>query len=364
MISLWMPEGSSAIRRMITRSYVEIDIGQEILMKLTHIVATFCLFATALTLCLPTAKAAPGDDADTLASKIPVIYDSDIGDDIDDTWALCMLLKSPELDVKLVVGDQGKTVYRAKLFAKLLETAGRTDIPVGIGLKVNAKGEGGQRDWVADYDLKSYPGTVYEDGIQAIIDTIMKSPDPVTVIGVGPLPNIREALKREPRIAKNARFVGMHGSVRIGYEGSKTIAVEYNVKEDVKACQAVLSAPWNVSISPLDTCGIVVLRGDKFAAVRDCQSALTKALIENYRLWAKFHDRKINIEQQSSTLYDTVAVYLAFSQDLCEVETLPIRVTDEGKTVIDESAKSMSVATDWKDLSKFEDLLVERLIQD
>jgi hypothetical protein len=50
----------------------------------------------------------------------PVILDTDIGDDIDDTWALGLLLQSPEFDVRLVVGDQGKNLYRAKLIAKFL----------------------------------------------------------------------------------------------------------------------------------------------------------------------------------------------------------------------------------------------------
>ncbi|MFH1265900.1 MAG: twin-arginine translocation signal domain-containing protein, partial [Planctomycetota bacterium] len=46
--------------------------------------------------------------------KIPVILDTDIGGDIDDTWALVMLLKSPEFDVKLVTSDSGNDVYRAR----------------------------------------------------------------------------------------------------------------------------------------------------------------------------------------------------------------------------------------------------------
>jgi inosine-uridine nucleoside N-ribohydrolase len=41
--------------------------------------------------------------------SIPVILDTDIGGDIDDTWALAMMLRSPELDVKLVVTDTGDT---------------------------------------------------------------------------------------------------------------------------------------------------------------------------------------------------------------------------------------------------------------
>ena len=67
-------------------------------------------------------------------SGIPVILDSDIGDDIDDTWALLMLLRSPQFDVKLVVSDFGNAIYRCRLFAKLLELTGHTHIPVGVGL--------------------------------------------------------------------------------------------------------------------------------------------------------------------------------------------------------------------------------------
>ncbi|NOZ40688.1 MAG: nucleoside hydrolase [Planctomycetes bacterium] len=313
----------------------------------------------------PMAIAETGSVSKSISAKIPVIYDSDIGDDIDDTWALCMLLKSPELDLKLVVGDQGKTEYRTKLFAKLLEIAQRTDVPIGIGLEVNLDGTGDQQGWVEDYDLKSYPGTIHEDGVQAIIDTIMNSPVPITVLAVGPLPNIREALKREPRIAEKARFVGMHGSVRKGYGGSGEVSAEYNVRVDAKACQAALSAPWDIVITPLDTCGLVQLQGEKYASIRDCNAPLTKALIENYTYWIKekpwykeSSDKRIT---QSSILFDTVAVYLVFSQDLCEMETLPIRVTEDGKTVIDDSARKMRVATEWKDLGRFEDLLVERL---
>lgn len=69
-----------------------------------------------------------------MQKRIPVILDTDIGGDIDDTWALAMLLNSPELDLKLVVTDTGNTTYRAKVAAKLLEVAGRTDVPIGIGL--------------------------------------------------------------------------------------------------------------------------------------------------------------------------------------------------------------------------------------
>src|SRR5262245_37434188 len=72
--------------------------------------------------------------------KTPVILTTDIGDDIDDTWALGLLLKSPELDLKLAIGDYGKREYRARLLAKFLSEVGRGNIPVGMGVDVEPRG--------------------------------------------------------------------------------------------------------------------------------------------------------------------------------------------------------------------------------
>jgi len=291
-------------------------------------------------------------------AAIPVILDTDIGDDIDDTWALGLLLKCPEYDVKLVVGDQGKSQYRAKLIAKLLTVAGRTDIPVGVGLEVNAHGDGRQSDWIKDYDLADYPGKVHRDGVQAIIDTIMGSDEPITLICIGPVPNIAEALRRQPAIARHARFVGMHGSIYKGYGGRDQIDAEYNVRADAKACRAALSAPWDITITPLDTCGLVHLTGDKYKAVYQSDDPVARAIITNYRIWAK---DKQTAQQRSSTLFDTVAVYLGLADGFCKMEELPVRVDDQGYTRIDPAAKRMKVATAWKNMAAFEDWLVARI---
>jgi inosine-uridine nucleoside N-ribohydrolase len=201
-------------------------------------------------------------------AKIPVILDTDIGGDIDDTWALALLLKSPELDLKMVVSDTGDTVYRAKVSAKLLEVAKRTDVAVAVGIRQN-QSAGPQAPWVSDYDLAKYPGKVHENGVDALIEMIMASPQPITLLCIGPVPNIKAALAKQPEIAKKARFVGMHGSVRKGYNGGPKPQPEYNVKQDVKACQAAFTAAWPMIITPLDTCGIVHLRGDKYRKVAE-----------------------------------------------------------------------------------------------
>ncbi|MCD6289993.1 MAG: nucleoside hydrolase [Anaerolineae bacterium] len=296
------------------------------------------------------------------AKKIPVILDTDIGSDIDDTWALAMMLKSPELDVKLITTDTGDTRCRAKIVAKLLEVAGRTDIPIGIGIP-RPEAPSSQAPWVEGYELSSYPGVVYEDAVGAIVETIMGSPEPITLVCIGPVPNIKAALEREPRIAERARFVGMHGSIRRGYNGSPQPVAEYNVARDPAACRAAFAAPWDVTITPLDTCGLVRLREAKYRIVRECKDPLIQALMENYRIWIRNSEWAggLDPDKESSVLFDTVAVYLAFSEELLVIEKLGIRVTDDGRTLVDENAKRIRCATKWKDLDAFEDFLVKRL---
>ena len=307
----------------------------------------------------------PKLDSHGESEKVSVILDMDIGGDIDDTWALAMLLKSPELDVRLVVTDTGNTTYRAKIAAKMLETAGRTDIPIGIGLHLSDK-TGPQAPWVEGYDLSSYPGIVYQDGVNALINTITASKKPITLICIGPVTNIPEALRREPDIARNARFVGMCGCIRKspkGYGGGSGGAVpEYNVAAHPNAYQKVFAEPWDITITPLDTCGFVTLKGEKYRAVGNCRDPLVQAMIENYRIWSRSLNHPEQFEVRSSTLFDTVAIYLAFSQELLVIEKLGIQVTDDGYTTINPKAKATNCATEWKDLTAFEDLLVKRLI--
>lgn len=309
--------------------------------------------------------------------KIPVIFDTDICDDIDDTWALAMLVQSPEFDVKLITTAVGNTQSKAKTVAKFLQTVGRADIPIGIGVQQH-KGRHRQDAWAKDYDLSSYPGKIYDDGVQALIDTIMKSRRPIKLVAVGPLPNIAAALEREPKIAEKAEFVGMHGSIRRGYGNNPTPSAEYNVKAFVKEAQKVFTAPWNMTITPLDTCGIIQLKNQKYQKVLNKNSPLTRALMENYRAWHKQGIRSNNkdlseaelnkrVDQKcnssSSTLFDTVGIYLAMSTELVKMEKLPIIVTDDGHTKIDENGKAINCATEWKDLGAFEDFLVDRLIK-
>lgn len=300
----------------------------------------------------------------TAAAKSPVILDTDIGDDIDDTWALALLLRSPELDLKLVTTANGKAEYRAKIVARMLTVAKRTDVSIGLGTG-GREGSGGQQAWVKDHKLSDYPGKVHADGAAAMIEAIEKSPEPVTLIAIGPLGTVAEALKRRPSIAAKCDFAAMQGSVRVGYDGDrKNIVAEYNVAQNVSAAKSVFAAHWrHAAITPLDTCGTVQLSGKRFQQLKESRDPLVQTVLENYRVWSGTPNlAKLD---RSSTLYDTVAVYLALpgGSPLMKLETLPIRVDDNGYTRIDaKTGATMAVATEWKDREGYNELLVRRLL--
>lgn len=294
----------------------------------------------------------------TLAGgRIPVILDTDIGFDIDDTWALAMLAKRRELDVRLVLGSHGKHLYRARLIAKILDQVDRSDIPVGVGPDQGRGQHGRQSGWLGDYRLEQYPGRVHRDGIQAMIDTLMAADDPVTLIVIGPLTNLAIALQREPRIADKAKVIAVAGSIRRGMFDRPRAAREYNISVDIAAARAVLSARWPVTLAPWDTTGNILLVGKDYEKVLQSGQVASETVIANYRSWLKPNQKRL-AEQRSTLLFDTLAIYLATLSDsdqgaLVEFEDLPVRVTERGMTRVDRNAKTLRVATDWKDKREF-----------
>jgi inosine-uridine nucleoside N-ribohydrolase len=219
---------------------------------------------------------------------------------------------------------------------------------------------------VHDYRLASYPGRVMEDGVGAIIDTVMKSESPVTIIAIGAVPNLEEALRREPRIASRCRFVGMHGSVDVGYGGKPPPSAEANVRDFPAALRHVLAAPWqDILLTPLDTCDAVHLEGDRYARILAAsrRDPTLGAVIESYHVFApRVRWMKCDFaDVKSTTLFDCVAVYLAYSEDLVGVDPVKLKVTDDGFTRRDPSGSPVRAALRWKDLGGFEDQLVSRL---
>ena len=313
-----------------------------------------------------TSATAP-DAAPAIAARIPVIFDTDLGTDIDDTWALGLLLASPELDLKLVLTDSGDTRTRAALAARFLEEAGRTDIPVGIGIPEDRDPQIpiGQAPWVEGYDLNAYPGTVIEDGVQALIDIVRDSPEQVTLLAVGPVPNLEVALERAPDLATKLRVVAMSGSVNLGYNSAPEPSPEYNVAAHVSGSQRMYEAGWDLLIAPLDTAGQVQLRGELYQRLVRSNSRTVQAILENYRVWEPtFEWGDLDVATESSVLFDALAVSLVHRPETCLIEEVRLTVDDRGMTSRSPDGNTVRAALGWPEGGRqaFEEFLVERLL--
>jgi inosine-uridine nucleoside N-ribohydrolase len=281
---------------------------------------------------------------------VDVVIDTDIGTDIDDTWALALAAHSPELAVRLVTTVSGDPLYRARVARGLLGA----DVPVAVGL-------GGGRNVHPGEPQRSLAelstGAFVDDGVGALVDACAS---PITIIALGPLTNLAAALERDPTIAERARVVAMLGSVRVGYRGAPDPTPEYNVAVDVDACRAVLAAPWSVTITPLDTCGTILLKGDAYQRVLASADPIVRRTLDSYRSW--LGDAPELFDRRSTTLYDCVAIQLAHDESLVEIEELPLAVDDDGLMRIEDGAPVVRVATRWRDGEEsFVRHLVDRL---
>lgn len=306
----------------------------------------------------------------TSRSPIPVILDTDIGTDIDDTWALAQLLRSPELAPKLILTGAGGIEFRTTVTARYLEVCGRTDVPIGRGIPAweTEASHRNQEPWIKKYDLSKYPGDIAADGVGRMIQIIEESPVTVTVIAIGPAVNIAAALERAPHIAAKCRFVGMFGSFDIGYTGTAPASAETNVRLLPAAFRTVMAAPWiDVLLTPLDTCNFAVLDGENYHRIWSATGdIMMRALIENYCLFAPrvtwMHCDFFAV--RSTILFDCVAIWLAYAEDLVEIETVRFKITDDGFTVRDEAdgPYTARVALRWRDLPAFHAHLTKRLL--
>src|SRR5215469_15845022 len=118
------------------------------------------------------------------ASREKVIIDTDIGDDIDDAFAVALALRSPELEILGITTTFGNTELRAKLLDRLLGEVGRSDIPVAVGVPTQPKTNFTQSRYAANgkFGKLSHP-----DAVTFILEQIRQHPGDVTLIAIGPL---------------------------------------------------------------------------------------------------------------------------------------------------------------------------------
>jgi len=286
-----------------------------------------------------------------------VILDTDIGDDIDDAFALALVLQSPELRLLGIETAFGDTELRARLVDRYLKAVGRGDIPVlaGIGTK------GGQftqapyaRQWTSTGSARRHG-----DAVPFLLDQIRAHPAQITLIAIGPLFNIQAAIKRDPATFRRLkRVVIMGGSVYRGYDGEHGAehsppSPEWNIQCDPAGARALLASGVPVFVQPLDSTQIH-LENPSLGTIFAHGSALTDQLTLLYHQWTGPK------EWRSPTLFDPVAVTYAIRPDLCPATPMRLEVDDKGFTRPVEGVPNAQVCL-HSDEKGFLELLMTRI---
>ena len=258
------------------------------------------------------------------AAREKIIIDTDIGDDVDDAFALALAVKSPDLEILGVTTTFGDTEARAKIVDRFLGEVGRGEIPVLAGKSTATKNPMSQRRYG---DGGHFAKSSHGDAVEFLLEQIRKYPGEVTLVAIGPLMNVGEAIDKDlATFRKLKRVVMMGGSIRrgygdLGYTAPVAPMPEWNILNDVASAQKLFAVGVPLFVMPLDS---TQLKMDevKRAFLFSQGTAVTDQLTVLYHLWG----------QETPTLFDPMTVVFVLRPELCRVQGMHIRVDEKGFT--------------------------------
>ncbi len=265
----------------------------------------------------------------------PVILDVDPGHD--DAVALMMACGAPELDLLAVTTVAGnvsldKTTRNA---LRVLSLIGRTNIPVAAGAaKPLERALRTAEDVHGESGLdgpEEIPEATFEaderDAVALMADSLRGSPEPVTLIPVGPLTNIALFLREHQDLKEHiARVSLMGGSIGLG---NTTPAAEFNIYVDPEAAREVFDSGLPITMSGLDVthqAGAGPEERKRLRATGEVGGVVAGFL----EFFASTYERIYGFD--APPLHDPVSVAAVLEPDL--LKTRPMRVDVECESLL------------------------------
>ena len=253
-----------------------------------------------------------------------VIIDTDIGDDIDDAFAVALALRSPELQILGITTTFGDTEKRAKLLDRLLGEVGRSDIPVAAGTPTPPMTDFTQLKYA---EGGHFAKASHREAVTFLLDEIRRNPGGITLVAIGPLLNLGALIDKDAAtFRKLKRVVLMGGSIYRGYGDVGSGAPrgpepEWNIKNDIPSAQKLFAAGVPLFVMPLDSTQLKMDAANRNFLFRQ-GTPLTDALTLLYHEWG----------QETPTLFDPMTIAFIIKPELCPVVPMNIRVDEKGFT--------------------------------
>ena len=327
---------------------------------------------------------APGVAIAQAEDRTPIIFDTDfVMPPADDSQALMLALQSPEIEILGITTVAGNdSVERATSdVLRMLEIAEQASIPVYKGADmplVHEKSDFAERsygNWYSNELPPVPPGgfatkqVEAETAVSFIVRTVMAQPQKVTLVAIGPLTNIAQAIRAEPKFAENVkRLVIMGGAIALLPDGAGNITpnAEYNFWVDPEAARVTLRSGIPIELSPLNVSRKAKLTKHWYEKLVAVDTPLTQLLKET--MGPRFEAEP----DKSWFMYDQIAMASLIDPSLVTTERLYVDVNIDhgisygvsvgGRKVWPgaERSQQMNVQHDL-DWNRFIEMFVERV---
>lgn len=285
-----------------------------------------------------------------------VIIDTDPG--IDDAFALVYGFSSSAVKVHSITTVFGNVsvektsrnaLFLAELCGSTVDVAKGASLPLCQEQRIPKDAVHGS-EGMGDLPAPSVNGSVISTpAAEHLAHACAANPGKITIVTIGPMTNLAEALALDPRIAENAAgVVAMAGSLRAG--GNATDAAEFNAWGDPKAADIVFGVPWvSCTMIGLDVTRKIGCSREDFDAIASTGKAGVY-LHDAAEYYFRFHEAHRD-QDNFVFMHDPAAVIATHAPDLFTYEDVPLRVVldgeDIGKTVVaeDSGRRPVKVAT-------------------
>lgn len=286
-----------------------------------------------------------------------ILFDTDLGGDIDDALALALAINSPEIEIVGITTVYISAEWRAKIILRMLDTYDRKDIEVALGA---------ERPLIGKWDESHIPDTKAAaknmDGVidtyacDYIIDKVNEyANDDLTILAIGPLTNIGLALAKDPTIAKKAKLVMMGGQVNRAHP-------EWNIQCDPEAARIVFESGIPIDMIGLDVTNRCKLDHDHINFIKTGNNKRSDLISELMATFLESFDFM-------PTLHDPLALATMIWPDLVTFEEKTIKLETKGEftrgvtvDLVNNYEPNANVAVDVK-VDEFREKLLERIIK-
>ncbi|KXI30743.1 nucleoside hydrolase [Paraglaciecola hydrolytica] len=264
------------------------------------------------------------------SEKRKIIIDCDAG--FDDVLALTLALQYPGFEVLGITttNNHPESDHATQVALRIVELSGQT-IPVYKGaakpLVVESTTLSGFSPLANTQHLKSSEQAQDIPAAQYLVETAHAYPGQITVVAIGRLTNLAQAIKQDPNFAKNIQQVILTGG-SLYTPGNVSPVAEANMAGDPHAADIVFTAPWLVTMVGLDVINKVNIDDKMLTRVKARNQRFGEYVYALTRNYADFQQQPLSVGRFFAQ--DPAAFVYLIEPALFQLKQGPVRVVLDG----------------------------------